>query len=261
MQNKKVVIAIFTILILGSAYFLISKSKTTTLSESQSQSSQQNSAQNLSSAEQSPTNNSNTNTDGTNEEKPLPTKVSLKVPFSPQAPTANWDELHNQACEEVSGIMANAYFNGVTSLPTATVEKEINALTKWQQDNFGYNLSITTEETVKMIEANFKLKVEIATIDENTIKRALSENKLVLLPANGQMLNNPYFKQPGPVYHMLVLTGYNKDTFITNDPGTKRGENYEYKYSTLEAATGNWNHDTESVNLSDKKIIIVSKLP
>src|SRR5688572_5442442 len=42
----------------------------------------------------------------------LPKTLLLKVPFTPQAPTANWDELHNEACEEASSLMAAAYFNG-----------------------------------------------------------------------------------------------------------------------------------------------------
>ena len=29
----------------------------------------------------------------------IPDKFLLQVPFTPQAPTANWDEMHNEACE------------------------------------------------------------------------------------------------------------------------------------------------------------------
>src|SRR3954467_10835183 len=39
----------------------------------------------------------------------LPRTLLLKVPFTPQAPTANWDELHNEACEEASSLMAGLY--------------------------------------------------------------------------------------------------------------------------------------------------------
>ena len=42
----------------------------------------------------------------------VPSELHLRVPFTPQAPTANWDELHNEACEEASVLMAAAYFNG-----------------------------------------------------------------------------------------------------------------------------------------------------
>lgn len=189
----------------------------------------------------------------------IPQSLALDVPFTPQAPTANWDELHNEACEEASAIMANAYFNGISSLPPAIVEKEIEKLTKWQQENFGYNLSINTQEVTEMINANYDLKTELVAMNEATIKKALAENKLVLLPINGQMLGNPNFKQPGPIYHMLVITGYDEENFITNEPGTRKGLNYKYSYETLEAATGNWEPGPHEVDLKDKRIIIVSK--
>ncbi len=190
---------------------------------------------------------------------PLPPSLQITVPFTPQAPTANWDEVHNEGCEEASAIMAHAYFTNTISLPPELVEQEISKLTNWQNTELGYHLSITTEEVIQMIKANYNLNAEAVGISETVIKEALAANKLVIVPANGQMLGNPYYKQPGPIYHMFVITGYNNNGFVTNDPGTKRGQNYQYTYSTIAAATGNWNHSAEEVNLSDKKIIIVSK--
>ncbi len=194
-----------------------------------------------------------------NQSSPLPPSLQIKVPFTPQAPTANWDELHNEGCEEASAIMAHAYFNNITSLPPELVEQEISKLTDWQNSEFGYHLSITTEEAGQMIKENYGLKPEVVGISETVIKEALLANKLVIIPANGQMLGNPYYKSPGPIYHMFVITGYNNKGFVTNDPGTKRGENYQYDYQTIAAATGNWDHVAHQVNLTDKKIIIVSK--
>lgn len=192
-------------------------------------------------------------------DQPIPKSLKLEVPFTPQAPTANWDELHNEACEEASIIMANAYFNNITSLPPATVEREISKLTKYQQDTFGYYLSITTPEAAKMAQEVYGLKAEMETMSEAVVKQALANGKLVILPANGQMLGNPNFTAPGPIYHMLVITGFDGDTFITNDPGTKRGEDYKYSYQVLEDAAGNWSHTAYEVNRSDKRVIIVSK--
>ena len=188
-----------------------------------------------------------------------PTAIQLKVPFTAQAPTANWDELHNEACEEASAIMAHAYFNNIASLPPAYVESEISKLTVWQRSNYGYNLSITTDETAEMIEANYNLETEIIDISEQAIKEALAQDKLVIVPAQGQMLGNPNFTPPGPVYHMFVITGYDETEFITNDPGTRKGENYRYTYETIFAATGNYDHGSKQMDLTDKRIIIVSK--
>lgn len=187
------------------------------------------------------------------------TSLAITVPFTPQAPTANWDELHNEACEEASAIMANAYFSNIDTLPASYVESQIEKLTEWQNDNYGYHLSIDTTETANMIEKVYNLKASVINISEQVIKKSLAEDKLVIIPTNGQLLKNPFYKTPGPPYHMLVITGYNETEFITNDPGTRRGLNYTYTYETLYESTGNWSHKNSVVDLKDKKIIIVSK--
>lgn len=185
--------------------------------------------------------------------------LAITVPFTPQAPTANWDQLHNEACEEASAIMVNAYFSDIDTLPAPYVESQIEMLTEWQDKNFGYHLSIDTAETAKMIEEVYGLQTTIVPISEKTIKHALTTDKLVIIPTNGQLLKNPFYKPPGPIYHMLVITGYTETEFISNDPGTRRGLNYNYTYETLYESTGNWSHSDSLVNLTDKKIIIVSK--
>ncbi len=189
----------------------------------------------------------------------IPQSFQLTVPFTPQAPTANWDELHNEACEEASSIMTYSYFNKTADLIPSYVETKIAELTKWQDENYGYHLSINTEETARMIEEVYELKTEVAEISENSIKHALLKDKLVILPANGQLLKNPNFKRPGPIYHMLVITGFNEKGFITNDPGTRKGQNYFYPYDTLYNSNGTWSHENEKVDLDNKKIIIISK--
>lgn len=193
----------------------------------------------------------------------IPSTLQLKVPFTAQAPTANWDELHNQACEEASLIMVWAYFNQLTSLPPKVVEAEIAKLTDWQQTTYGYNLSVTTRETARMGREVYNLTTSVVKFDIKTIKQALVENKLVIVPAQGQKLGNPNFTPPGPPYHMIVITGYydkaGVDYFVTNDPGTRRGENYEYSSAIIEAAAGNYSHTTDKVDTSDKDVIIVSK--
>lgn len=196
----------------------------------------------------------------------LPTTILLPVPFTPQAPTANWDKLHNEACEEASAIMAAYYYSppkiggdiGVV-LDPSTVESEIQKLTDWQQQTFGYYLSINSQETARMIKAVYGLNAEVMEdFSARDIKNALADGKLVLLPANGRMLGNPYYKRPGPIYHMLVIKGYDsKGNFITNDPGTKRGLNYPYTFDVLSNANGDWNHDSKNVDLTKKMIIVV----
>jgi hypothetical protein len=193
---------------------------------------------------------------------PLPAAFSLKVPFTPQAPTGNWDELHNEACEEASVIMAYKYFEGDRrpTIPPAEVEVEIAKLTEWEENHFGYHLDINSQETAQMAKEVYGLNAKIITdFTEEDVKNELKQNHVVLWPANGKLLGNPNFRSPGPPYHMVVVKGYNNSQFITNDPGTRKGMNYPYSYSTLYKANGNFDHETHEVNLNQKMIIVVWK--
>ena len=188
--------------------------------------------------------------------------LSLAVPFTPQAPTGNWDLLHNEACEEASAIMVGAYFSGDTRkvIPAREVEKEISILTQWEESHFGYNLDTTALETAEMIRSVYGLKVSIVNnFTEKEIKEALSANKVIIIPVNGRKLGNPNYRQPGPIYHMLVVRGYTSTKIITNDSGTRNGENYSYLFSTIDDATADWDHTTNTIDESKSVMIIISK--
>ncbi len=221
-----------------------------------------------------------------------PKSVNLLVPFTPQAPTANWDQLHNEACEEAGAIMANEYYNGLSSaatpgsdpgssikpgsgsrlsdalgrdgninLPADYVEEEISKLTKWQDENFGYHLDTTSKETAKMMEEVYGLKTKLLeNFTAQDIKKELAQNHLVIISENGRLLGNPFYKSPGPIHHMLLIKGYDdKGNFITNDSGTKRGLNYPYTFDTLYNAAADWDHATNNVDQNKKIAIVVWK--
>lgn len=199
---------------------------------------------------------------------PTPRSFSLKIPFTPQAPTANWDELHNEACEEASAIMAATYFgvidNGAyqneTNLPAEFVEKEITKITEWEENHFGYHLDINTKETAQMIAEVYGLNTKILTdFTEEDIKEEMYAGRVIIWPANGQMLGNPNFRNQGPPYHVVVLKGFKDSDFITNDPGTRKGLNYPYTYKTLYEANGDFDHATHKVDTSKKMVIVVWK--
>ncbi len=191
----------------------------------------------------------------------IPKSLLLPVPFTPQAPTANWDELHNEACEEAVAIMAHEYFSGNTSstLPPSLVEKEISKITEWFTKRFGYYLDTTSDETAEMIRELYDLDTNLITnFSETDIKEALAQNKLVLISFNGRLLGNPNYKSPGPIHHMLLIKGFNKEGYVTNDPGTRNGQGYTYDFETLFNAAADWDHSIKNVDLNKKIAIIVS---
>ena len=186
----------------------------------------------------------------------LPDQIFMPVPFTPQAPTANWDTLHNEACEEAVSIMAAAYFasSTVANLAPAEVEKAITKLTAWQDKTYGYHLDTTTAETARLLETVYRLKTRLVKdFTAQDLKTALSRGRLVAISENGRLLDNPYYKRPGPLHHMLLLKGYGADnTFITNDSGTKRGLNYPYTFATILEAAADWDHAQSSVDATQK---------
>ncbi len=192
----------------------------------------------------------------------IPESKLLKVPFTAQAPTANWDELHNEACEEASAIMTAEYFRGNTNakLQPEFVEAEISKITEWFKNEYGYYLDTTSKETAAMIEHVYGLQTQlIENFTENDIKQAIAENKVVIISFNGRLLNNPNFKHPGPIHHMLVVKGYTANDYITNDPGTRNGMNYAYTWDIIHDAAGDWDHEKNTTDTNNKVAIVVSK--
>jgi hypothetical protein len=183
----------------------------------------------------------------------------LPVPFTSQAPFANWDLPYQEACEEASMIMAAEYFKGNKKLqldPTYA-DQEILKLVEWETSN-GFTQDITAQEVATVLKNYYALEASVVQYNPRVIKEAILEHKLVLLPAAGRLLGNPYFRRPGPVYHMLVVKGFEDNEFITNDPGTRRGENFRYNELILARAVHDWNNG--KVEEGQQVIIIVNKV-
>ncbi len=187
---------------------------------------------------------------------PLPEEFLLDVPFTSQAPEGKWDSVHEELCEEASLLMAQWYVLGKVGraeagyknrIPPTEAEAAMQDMVAWQKDRFGLFESTTAEQTKQMAEDKLHLTVRLLpNATAEVIKRELVSGHIVVVPAAGQVLHNPYFTPPGPPYHMLVVRGYNKEGFITNEPGTRHGEGYVYAESILLNAIHDWtgNHDT-----------------
>jgi hypothetical protein len=174
-----------------------------------------------------------------------PVEFNLAVPFSSQAPFMVWDPYHEETCEEASVLMVLEFYRGETAktLDPQFAEDEYKVMTDLET-SLGYGLSMTAAETVDTIQkySDFSARVvENPTVDE--LKELLVKGYPIIVPAAGRELGNPFFTGEGPLYHMLVIRGYTKDgKFITNDPGTRHGQNYSYNTSVLMSAIGDWNN-------------------
>lgn len=189
----------------------------------------------------------------------LPKKVQLDVVFASQAPFQNWSMPYQEACEEASVIMAAYYFKK-KPLERQKLNQEIIDLVAWEVSEFGYYEDTTAEETARIARDYFGLDAQVTDdVSAERIERELAAGHLLIPPFAGRILPNPYFKQPGPLYHMLVITGYDraKRQFITNDPGTNtKGEDFRYSYDALLNAVHDWNGGNV---LQGKKVMIIVK--
>ncbi len=166
----------------------------------------------------------------------------ISVPFTSQAPFANWDMPYQEACEEASMIMIEDFSKGIKSqrIEPSEADSRILDLVKWEE-NKTYPIDLTAQEVVRVLFERFGIKARVAPYSANLIRQQINAGRPIILPAAGRLLGNPNFHQPGPLYHMLVVKGYEGDEFITNDPGTRRGENYRYHFSAFDKAAHDWN--------------------
>ncbi len=193
-----------------------------------------------------------------NIEYQLPSSVLVDVPFSPQAPFGVWDDVHEEACEEMSLIMVKYYLDGNILTP-AIAEKEIQDMKKFQLKQYGHYKDSSMEELVKIAEEYYgirDLKV-VYDFDEHEIKKQLARKKPIIVPTAGRRLGNPNFTHPGPLYHNLVLIGYNKNNIITNDPGTRKGKQYPYSVDILYSAIHDFEESKEKIEQGRKAMIIL----
>lgn len=186
--------------------------------------------------------NTNAVTANTNVPAANPAEKNLAVPFTTQAPSSNWDADHEEFCEEAAILMVGRYYQGRGFKDVAEKESALQEIKKWEVEKLGFYFDTTAAENAKILEGIYDLKVELIVNPSITqIKTAIAAGHPVIVPSAGRELGNPNFKTPGPIYHNLVIRGYTKDSkFITNDPGTRKGEEYLYDQYVLMAAIHDW---------------------
>ncbi len=173
----------------------------------------------------------------------VPVDALLDVPFTSQAPTGEWgNDIFQSGCEEASLVMALRWARTpLGQMPKKLTSQEARealvALAEFQRAQYGYSQDTDVADTVKLAREYFHVDAAHAAynISKQDIIRELDAGHVVIVPANGRLLHNPNFTAPGPLEHALVIKGYDvvHRQFITNDPGTRKGESYLYDEDVL----------------------------
>lgn len=193
----------------------------------------------------------------------LPSSILIKgVPFTSQAPHGNWDETHEETCEEASLLIIHKYLQGDrrSRLPADEAEKDLQDIIAWEKQNFGTYFDTTAAQSVQMAKEyyghpNTYVKYDIKSED---IKKEIAAGNPVIVPAAGRLLKNPYYTAPGPIYHHLVIIGYTSSEFITNDVGTRHGLGFRFPITRVMEAIHDWAGNKDNI-LEGRKAMIVVK--
>jgi hypothetical protein len=178
------------------------------------------------------------------------------VPYTGQAPSGNWNALHEEFCEAAAVLMVAYWYqhkyvgSDVQTIPPAEADNVMtNQIVPWERHTFPY-LDLPLTDVAKVGSAfDPTLVGAVSPIDPEVIRQNLAANRPVIIPVmtqlpNGQLIEKHYTNHRGPqggfgVYHLIVLIGYDtaSDTFYADDPGiVPEGKRHEYSWSLLSAA-------------------------
>jgi len=199
----------------------------------------------------------------------IPEKFLLDIPFYSQAPLSKWDAFHEDMCEEASILNATLYLEG-KKLTKEQFEAELQKMQPAEKKEIGEWKSTTIAQTKKFVDTYFEGKIKSKIIENPTIEQIEAEiaaglsagasaeaGNPVIVPLSGRDIGNPNFTPPGPVYHMLVIKGYDSQNFITNDVGTRKGNSYTYRKEVIMKNMHDWNE--KDIHLGSRRILVLSK--
>lgn len=163
----------------------------------------------------------------------LPPKADVNVPFTSQAPTGDWSQPWQDACEETSIYMVSSFYQNDPITRDKAV-KQIQEIFKTKNSEIKVSKDESIETIAKLI-GLLNLPWSATPVYDPTaeaLKAELAAGRPVIVPVYGPLLHNPYYTAD---YHVLVLTGYDdtKGVFIVNDPGTSHGDGLTFPYATF----------------------------
>ncbi len=155
-------------------------------------------------------------------------KLPTVIPFVSQAPYGVWIDPWASFAEEASAYMAYLWVNGLEKPAGEVAGQALLSLRDWELANLGAYQDSDLDQTLRILTEFYQLQAQISyDVTRETMQAHLDQGSILLVPV--QNLENPHYGEPGPVFHMLLIYGYEGENFLSNDPGTSRGEGYSYE--------------------------------
>jgi hypothetical protein len=178
---------------------------------------------------------------------PLPPSVFIQhVPYTVQAPLGVWDTAHEEYCEAAAALMVGRYYQGQRypndRIPASDADAGMAQIVQWERATWPGVLDLSLDKVAQVGQHFYNLQPALQPATLDNVQHALAAGQPVIIPVmthglpGGQAIS-PYYN-PGNVYHVIVLTGYDGTKIYTNDAGISQGQNYAYQWSTLDSAMG-----------------------
>lgn len=175
---------------------------------------------------------------------PLPDSVFVKVPYTPQAPSNNWDTAHEEYCEAAAVYMVGAYYQGQKypgdRIPPATADAGMAPIVAWERQTWPGVLDLSLDKVGAVGDHFYNLQPVLTPVDLPSVKAQLAAGHPVIIPVmthggpGGTRIAPPYGSVS--VYHVIVITGYDSQRVYTNDAGFVQGQNWAYSWDVLVSA-------------------------
>jgi len=167
---------------------------------------------------------------------------NINVPFTVQAPDG-WYAPFDEACEESATVMLDNYYKGNTHINNP--KAEILDIVEIENNLWGFDKDTNAHQMTHIINNYFPFEADTKTDPSLiAIKNEIDNNQPVLVPVYGRGLHNPNFRGAGPIYHVVIIKGYDdtRRQFITNEPGTIHGHDWRYGYDEMMNAIHDLNY-------------------
>jgi hypothetical protein len=171
----------------------------------------------------------------------LPVRASastiLSVPFTSQAPLGSWEQPWQDACEETSITMIDAFYRGDTDdwLHPNDARDRIGLVVDVKTEHYGYSHDEKASDITLLINNFFSWEAHVVHNPSIALlMKELDQGRPIILPVYAPALKNPYYSGFFE-YHVIVLSGYDdkRNVFIAQDPGTRKGRGLLYSYETI----------------------------